>query len=58
MSIEINKLVVNATIDDRQTSGNCQNQDDQSLNLEEIKTQIISECKDLFYDLIDKQGDR
>ena len=58
MSIEINKLVVNATIDDRQTSGIHQKPDDQSLNFEEIKARIISECRDLFYDLIDKQGDR
>lgn len=58
MSIEINELVVNATIDESRTSGNHQSPEDQSLNFEGIKAQIISECKDLFYELMDKQGDR
>jgi hypothetical protein len=58
MAIEINELIVNATIDDGRISGNHQISDDQCLNIEELKTQIISECKDLFYELLDKQGDR
>jgi len=58
MSIEINELIVNATIDEGQTANNRQSRDDQYLGLEELKAQIISDCKDLFYELLDKQGDR
>jgi hypothetical protein len=58
MSIEINELVVNATIDDGPTANFEQPGDDFYWGLEEIKAQIISECKDLFYELLDKQGDR
>ena len=58
MSIEINELVVNATIDDGSTTKWEQPGDDSYWNLEEIKAQIISECKDLFYELLDKQGER
>jgi hypothetical protein len=57
MSIEINELTVNATIESR-TTGSHQHRDDQSLNFEEMKAQIISECKEWFYDLLDKKGDR
>ena len=58
MSIEINELVVNATIDEG-PSADCEKPgDDFYGNLEEIKAQIISECKDLFYELLDKQGER
>ena len=58
MSIEINELIVNATIDEGQTANCEQNRVDLYLGLEEIKAQIISECKDIFYELLDKQGDR
>ncbi len=58
MSIEINELIVNATIDEGQTAHFEQTRDDMNWELEEIKAQIISECKELFYELLDKQGDR
>jgi hypothetical protein len=58
MSIEINELVVNATIDEGQTANYGQSRDDLYLGLEELKAQIISDCKDLFYELLDKQRDR
>ncbi len=58
MSIEINELIVNATIDEGQTANCEQSRDDLYWGLEEIKAQIISECKELFFELLDKQGDR
>ena len=58
MSIEINELIVNATIDEGQTGNREQSRDDLYLGLEEIKAQTLSECKDLFYELLDKQEDR
>lgn len=58
MSIEINELIVNATIDEGQTADYGQIRDDLYLGLEELKAQIISDCKDLFYELLDKQRDR
>ena len=58
MSIEINELIVNATIDNGQTGNGGQSSDDLYLALEEIKAQTITECKELFYELLDKQWDR
>ena len=58
MSIEINELIVNATIDEGQTADYGQSRDDLNFKLEEIKAQIISDCKNLFYELLAKQGDR
>lgn len=58
MSIEIKELIVNATIDEGQTANYGQNRDDLYLGLEEIKAQIISDCRNLFYELLDNQGDR
>jgi hypothetical protein len=60
MSIEINELIVNATIDDGPgtNANNEKNRNDLYLGIEEIKSQIISECKDLFHELLDKRGDR
>lgn len=58
MSIEINELIVNATIDEGQTGNYEQHRDDLYMGFEEIKAQTISECKELFYELMEKQGDR
>ncbi len=58
MSIEINELVVNATIDDSRTSDSLESRDDRALNHEELKAEILSECKELFYELLDKHRDR
>ena len=58
MSIEIKELIVNATIDNGQTGNGEQSSDDLYLALEEIKAQTITECKELFYELLDKQWDR
>ena len=58
MSIEISELIVNVTIDEGPKASCEQPGDDFYWDLEEIKAQIISECKDLFYELLDKQGDR
>ena len=60
MSIEINELIVNATIDDGPGThaNNEKNGDDLYTGIEEIKSQIISECKNLFHELLDKREDR
>ena len=58
MSIEINELLVNATIDEGQPGNRGQSRDDLHLGFEEMKAQIISEIKELFYELLDKEGDR
>lgn len=58
MSIEINELIVNATIDEGQTANFGQSRDDLNWRLEAIKAQILSDCKDLFHELLDEQGDR
>ena len=60
MSIEINELIVNATIDEglRPHANGEQSRDELVTRIEEIKSQIISECKDLFHELLDKRKER
>ena len=58
MSIEINELMVNATLEEAGAGDHPQAIDRLYSDLVEIKAQIISECKDLINELLDKQGDR
>jgi len=58
MSIEINELIVNATLEETKSGDHHQVQDLQYANLEDMKAQIISEVKELFYELLEKKGDR
>jgi len=58
MSIEINELMVNATLEEAGAGDHPQAIDRLYSDLEEIKAQIISECKELFYEMLDKQRDR
>jgi hypothetical protein len=58
MSIEINELIVNATLEEAKSGDHYQAKDRQYSSFEEMKAQIISEIKELFYELLDKEGDR
>ena len=58
MSIEINELIVNATLEEASSGDNQGVRDRPYSDLEEMKAQIISEIKELFYELLDKEGDR
>jgi len=59
MPIEINELVVNAILDE--AGGAAAEPDDNAQgnpDLEELKGQILSECRELFYQLLMREGDR
>ena len=58
MSIEINELIVNATLEEAKSGDHHEVIDRQFSGFEEMKAQIISEIKELFYELLDKEGDR
>jgi len=59
MPIEINEMVVNAILDeDADATSERYQGAHRDPDLEELKAQIISECRDLFYNLMDKEGDR
>ena len=58
MSIEINELIVNATLEETGARDLHQVNVRQFGDLEEIKAQIISEVKELLYELLEKKGDR
>ena len=58
MSIEINELIVNATFVEKSSSDHHQVNDRAYSDLEELKAQTLSECKELFYELLEKEGDR
>ncbi len=58
MSIEINELIVNATLEEAKSGDHHQVKDLQYSNLEDMKAEIISEVKELFYELLEKKGDR
>ncbi len=58
MPIEINELTVNATIEGEPSAADHENIDGRHLDLEDLRVQLLSECTDLFYELLDKQKDR
>ena len=58
MSIEINQLIVNATLEEATLGDHHQAKNRHYSELEEIKAQIISEVKELFHELLEKRGDR
>ena len=58
MSIEINEMVVQTRISEESNSGSARNAADLTSDLEKIKTQIISQCKELFYELLSEQKER
>ena len=58
MSIEINELIVNATLEETKSGDHHQARDRQISGFEEMKALIISEIKELFYELLDREGDR
>ncbi len=58
MAIEINELIVNATLDEAGSGDHHSVDARQYSDLKKIKAQIFSECRDLIYELLDKQGDR
>jgi hypothetical protein len=58
MSIDINELIVNATLEDACAGDQPQKEYGHFLQLEEIKAQIITECLELFHEFLEKEKDR
>ena len=58
MSIEINELIVNATLEEAGSGDHHQVKDRHSSDLAAMRAQIISEVKELIYELLEKKGDR
>lgn len=59
MPIEINEMVVNAILDEGSGTASEPHENAQGYpDLEELKYQILSECRELFYKLLMREGDR
>ena len=58
MSIEINQLIVNATVEETDSGYHHQIKERHYSDLAAMKAQIISEVKELFFDLLEKKGER
>lgn len=58
MSIEINDMVVQAQISEENDKCSAANVADVPSDLEKMKLQIISQCKELFYELLNEQKER
>ena len=59
MPIEINEMVVNAILDENSDAASEPHENAQGYaGLEELKCQILSECRELFYKLLAREGDR
>ena len=54
MSIEINEIVVQTRISEESSSGSARNAPDLTRDLEKMKTQILSQCKELFFELLNE----
>ena len=58
MSIEINEMVVQMQIDEEGYDDFPRDRTVSRKDLEKFKSQIISQCRDMFYTLIDEQKER
>jgi hypothetical protein len=59
MPIEINEMVVNAILDENTGTDSESDQNAHGYpDSEELKRQILSECRELFYKLMMREGDR
>jgi hypothetical protein len=59
MSIEINEMVVNAILDEDPGTASERHPDAQGYpDLEGLRGQILSECRSLFYELMDREVER
>jgi hypothetical protein len=58
MSIEINEMVVQMQIDEESRADPGQETGIGANDLEKIKAQIIAQCRDMFYKLLDEQKER
>ncbi len=58
MSIEINEMVVQTRISEESDRDSARNAVDLADDLEKIKIQIISQCKELYYELLNEQKER
>ncbi len=58
MSIEINEMVVQTRISEESDRDSARNAVDLADDLEKIKIQIISKCKELYYELLNEQKER
>ena len=59
MAIEIKQLLVKTTVGTTGNLGGSGKADDNGVNdLEAIKCQILAECRDLFYELLNEEKER
>ena len=58
MSIEINEMVVQMRIDEEGTADPAQRSEIGVTYVQKIKAQIISQCRDMFYKLLNEQKER
>ena len=58
MSIEINEMVVQMQIDEETGLDAAQDRGIGVNDLEKIKAQIISQCREMFYKLLEEQKER
>lgn len=59
MAIEIKQLLVKTTVGNAGNLGGSGKTDDNGANdLEAIKDQILAECRDLFYELLNEEKER
>ena len=59
MPIEINEMVVNAILDETSDTGSESDKNTYGYqDLEDLKEQILSECREMFYRLMVREGDR
>jgi hypothetical protein len=59
MAIEIKQLLVKTTVGTTGNLGSGAKTDDDGANdLEAIKDQILAECRDLFYELLNEEKER
>jgi hypothetical protein len=58
MAIEIKELLVKTTVGATDRSGSEKMGGDAYNDLEAIKTQILAECRELFYELLNEQKER
>jgi hypothetical protein len=58
MTIEVKELVIRSMVTDESGSFNRQDREAMTLMLEQMKSQVLSECRELLLDMINEQERR
>ncbi len=58
MTIEVKEMIIKTIVTDKPGARNQQNQESLGLMLEQLKSEVLTECRNLLMDMLNEQGMR